>query len=183
MDPYLKELQSALAGAVNHFQEEIQGVRSNRPNPELVENIPVSAYDQTLTVKEVGSISIAPPRTIEVSVWDKSILSTVAKAIEDAKSGFSVSNDGTTIRVTLPSLTDERRAEFSKLAKKIAEAARISIRNHRDDAMKKVKAAQDAKTLSEDQAFKGKEQLQKAVDAANGKVEDTLNAKLKELME
>lgn len=183
MDLYLKELQQTLTGAVTHFHEEIQGVRSNRPNPQLIENVPVSAYDQTLTIKEVGSISVVPPRMLEVNVWDKSIVPTVAKAIESAKAGLSVSNDGNIIRVALPAMTDERRAEFTKLAKKIAEGARISVRTSREDIMKKVKAAQEAKTLSEDQAFKGKEQLQKLVDEANGKIEAGLEAKLKELAE
>ncbi len=183
MDVYIKELQTALQGAVQYFHEELQGVRSNRPNPQLVENVAVLAYGQNLTVKEVGSLSIVPPRTIEINVWDKTIVPTVAKAIEDAKSALSVSNDGSTIRVTLPALTDERRAEFSKLAKKIAETARIQIRGQRDDIMKKVKAAQDAKMVSEDQVFKGKERLQKVVDDANQKIESALEAKLKEISE
>jgi ribosome recycling factor len=183
MDTYTKELETSLRGIVQHFHDELQGVRSNRPNPQLIENVVVSAYDQTLTVKEVGSISIVPPRTMEVNVWDKSIITTVAKALEDAKSGLSVSNDGSSIRVTLPALTDERRAEFAKLAKKIAESARISVRNHRDDIMKKVKAAEERKELSEDVVFKGKERLQKVVDEANAKVEGELHAKLAEIAE
>ena len=183
MDIYVKELESGLQNVFQHFHEEFQGVRSNRPNPQLVENVSVEVYGQNLTIKEVGSLSIVPPRTIEVNVWDKSIVPTVAKAIEEAKSGLSVSNDGTTIRVNLPTLTDERRAEFSKLAKKIAESARIQVRGRRDDIMKKIKAAQDSKALSEDQVFKGKEQLQKVVDGANHKIETALEAKLKEIAE
>ncbi len=183
MDIYVKELESGLQGVFERFHEELQGVRSNRPNPQLVENVSVEVYGQNLTIKEVGSLSVVPPRTIEVNVWDKSIVPTVAKAIEEAKSGLSVSNDGTTIRVNLPVLTDERRAEFSKLAKKIAESARIQVRGRRDDVMKKVKVAQDVKTLSEDQVFKGKEKLQKVVDGANGKIEAALEAKLKEISE
>ena len=183
MDQYLKELEASLAGVVAHCHEELQGVRSNRPNPQLVENIPIAAYGQTLTVKEVGSISVAPPRTLEVSVWDKGLITTVAKAIEEAKSGLSVSNDGNTIRAVLPALTDERRAEFTKLAKKIAEEARIQIRGHRDETLKKMKAAQDRKELTEDTAFKGKETAQKAVDRANERIETGLGAKLKEIWE
>ena len=183
MDSYLKELQNALEGAVQRCHEELQGVRSNRPNPQLVENVSVPAYGQTMTVKEVASLAVVPPRTIEINVWDKGLVTTVAKAIEDAKSGLSVSNDGNTIRAMLPSMTDERRAEFTKLAKKIAETTRIQIRSHRDDVLKKIKTAEEKKELTEDTVFKGKEQIQKVVDQANGKIEQNLNSKLAEIAE
>lgn len=183
MDTYSKELDSALRAVVERFLNELQGVRSNRPNPQLVEDIPVTAYDQQMTVKQMGSITIRPPRDILVTLWDASVVSVVAKAIQDGRPGLSVGNDGNTIRATLPALTDERREEFGKLAKKMAEAARIQIRTHRDDVLKKIKAAQDRKELSEDIAFKSKEAAQKVVDAANGKIESQLATKLAELAE
>ncbi len=183
MDIYSKELDNALRAVLEHFQNELQGVRSSRPNPQLVEDIPVMAYDQHMTVKQMGSITIQPPRDILITLWDSSVVQTVVKAIQDGRPGLSVSNTGNVIRATLPALTDERRAEFTKLAKKIAEAARIQIRTHRDDVLKKLKAAQDRKELPEDAAFKAKEAAQKVVDGANGKVESQLTAKLAELAE
>jgi len=94
-----------------------------------------------------------------------------------------VASEGTTIRVSLPPLTDERRAELGKLVKKIAEASRIQVRAKRDETIKKFKAAEAEKKLSEDQVFTAKEQIQKAVDAVNKRVEAALEQKLKELEE
>ncbi|MEY4731061.1 MAG: hypothetical protein RL681_7 [Candidatus Parcubacteria bacterium] len=183
MDIYSKELDSALRAVLERFVNELQGVRSNRPNPQLVEDLPVVAYNQTMTVKQMGSITIRPPRDILVALWDASVINTVAKAIQDGRPGLSVANDGNSIRVTLPALTDERREEFARLAKKMAETARIQIRTHRDEVMKKMKAAQDRKELTEDAAFKAKEAAQKVVEGVNAKVESQLASKLAELVE
>ncbi|HTY40215.1 MAG TPA: ribosome recycling factor [Candidatus Paceibacterota bacterium] len=183
MEPYIKELEAGLQAAVAKFHEEIQGVRTNRPSVQLIEDVRVDIYGQQMTVKQLGSLGIRPPRDIEVNIWDKNAVGAVVKAITEAKMGLSVTNDGNTVRVTLPPLTDERRAEFTKLVKKMAEEARIKVRAYRDEVLKKVKAAQDRKELSEDQVFKGKERLQKIVDGANEKVETTLGGKLKELAE
>lgn len=179
----LKDLESSLNSATQKFNEELQGVRSNRPSVGLIEDVRVECYGEQMTVQQLGSLSIAPPRTIEISVWDATVIPLVTKAIQDTKAGVSVSNNGNIIRVSLPSLTDERREEFVKLVKKMSEAVRIQIRGLRDDANKRIKASQDAKTLSEDQAFKQKEQSQKLVDKANEKVEMLLQVKIKELSE
>jgi ribosome recycling factor len=183
MDQYLKELEGGLQMAIDHLKEEFQSVRSNRPSVQMVENIKVEAYDQTLTVKELGSLSIRPPRDIEISLWDQSIMPAVMKAIQDAGGGLSVGNSGNIIRASLPTLTNERREEFSKLAKKIAEQGKIAIRMRREEVNRKVKAAEEEGALSEDQAFKGKERIQKSVDEANKKVDAILDAKLSELAE
>ena len=105
------------------------------------------------------------------------------KAIQESAGGLSVGNNGNLIRASLPMLTSERRDEFNKVAKKIAEQAKIAIRMRREEVNKKVKAAEDAGELSEDQAFKGKERIQKSVNEANGKVDALLDAKLVELAE
>lgn len=179
----LKDLESSLTAAAQKFHEELQGVRSSRPSVALIEDVRVECYGEQMTVVQLGSLSLAPPRTIEISVWDKAAIPPIMKAIQDTKAGVSVSNDGNVIRVSLPSLTEERREEFMKLVKKMAEAARIQIRGLRDEANKKIKMAQDAKTVSEDQAFKQKEQAQKLVDGANKKIEDLLAGKVRELSE
>jgi len=183
METFIKELEGALNAAVQKLHEELGGVRSNRPSVGLVENIMVECYGQAMPVKQVGSLGVRPPRDIEITVWDQSIVATVAKAIQDAKVGLSVSNDGNIVHATLPSMTDERRAEFSKLVKRMAEEARIKIRAHRDDVIKKIKAAEADKKLDEDAAFRGKEKVQKIVDETNKKVETMLEGKLKELAE
>src|SRR3989344_3593608 len=99
MDTYSKELDNALRAVIERFLNELQGVRSNRPNPQLVEDIPVTAYDQTMTVKQMGSITIRPPRDILVTLWDASVMPTAAKAIEDGRPVPSVAQDGNTTRL------------------------------------------------------------------------------------
>ena len=180
---HLKELAAALAALLDRLHADLGGVRSNRPSVQLLENVMVDCYGQTMPLQQVASLGIRPPRDIEINVWDKTAVPAVMKAIQEANIGLSVSNDGTTIRGSLPALTAERREEFMKLAKRIVEEAKIQVRMRRDDANKKVKAAEEEGVLGEDQAFKAKEQIQKAVDEANKKAETLLEGKVKELAE
>jgi len=183
MELYLKELEDRLKMLVQKFDEELKSVRTSRPSVQLIEDIKVNYYDQNLPIKQLGSLGIRPPRDIEITAWDKNAVGPIAKAIEDAKRGFSVSADGTVVRVTLPPLTDERRAEFTRHVKKMSEEVRIQVRHRRDETIKELKSAQDGKELNEDQVFKGKEKIQKIVDETNGKIESALENKLKELSE
>lgn len=136
-----------------------------------------------LSIRELGSLSLLPPRTIQVTVWDPSAVPAVMKALESAHLGLSMTNDGNSIRATLSSLGNERREELSKLVKKASEAARIQIRGRRDEAMKHLKDSENKKEITEDDAFKSKEKIQKATDKANGEVEAITEAKLAELGE
>lgn len=183
VEKLVKEFENDLKASVQMLDGELKMIRSNRPSVELLEGIKVNLYEQWLTIRELGSISLQPPRDILITVWDKNAAGAVAKAIEDARIGLSVSNDGNVIRASLPVLTDERKAELSKLVKKNVEEMRIQVRNKRDEAMKKVKAAKDAKEVNEDQEFKAKEKLQKAVENTNEQIEKLLENKLKEISE
>ena len=182
-DDYIKEAEAGFRAVFEKVRSELQAIRSNRPSVEILENIKVNYYEQFFPVNQLGSISVVPPRTIQITVWDKNAVGPVAKAIQDAKVGLTVSNNDNVIHATLPSLTDERRAEFSKLAKKTSETYRIQVRSLRDDAIKKVKAAEDRNELNEDDVFKTKERIQKAVDKVNEDIENVLEKKLKELSE
>ncbi|HEY4526160.1 MAG TPA: ribosome recycling factor [Candidatus Paceibacterota bacterium] len=179
----IKELEAKLNQVIGFLQSELQTVRTNRPSVGLLEDIKVEYYGQVMQIKQLASLSIRPPRDIEVNIWDKGAVAAVAKAIETAKAGFSVSNDGNIVRVSLPPLTDERRAEMTKLVKRMSEDARITVRGERDEANKKIKAAEDSGQATEDQVFKGKEQIQKITDTANKQIENLLNGKITELSE
>ena len=181
-EKFLKDFESELKALAEKLKEDLKMVRSNRPSVELIEGIRVNIYEQVMTIRELGSISLQPPRDILITVWDKNAAGAVSKAIEDAKIGLSVSNDGNVIRASLPVLTDERKTEFSKLIKKNTEEVRIQVRTRRDEAIKKVKAAKDGKEINEDQEFKLKEKLQKAVEEANGGIEEMMEEKLKEII-
>lgn len=178
-----KDLEAALAGVTAKLKEEFSQIRGNRPSPDMIQNIRLSLYDQQLTIRELGSLSVLPPRTIQITVWDPGAIGAIMKAIDDAHLGLSTNNDGNNIRATLSPLGDERRDEMTKLVKKIAEATRIQIRARREDAIKRLKDSESRKEITEDDSFKGKEKIQKATDKANGEVEAMVNAKLEELGE
>jgi ribosome recycling factor len=183
MEQYLKEFESALNAAVQKLENELRAVRGNRPSVQLVEDVKVNYYDQLLSVKQLGSLGVRPPREIEITVWDKNAVGPVSKAIEEAKIGFSVTSEGNAVKLTLPPLTEERRQEVVRLVKKIAEATRIQIRTKRDEIIKKIKAAEAEKKLDEDGVFRAKERIQKQIEEVNGKIERMVGEKLKELAE
>ncbi|HUC01750.1 MAG TPA: ribosome-recycling factor [Candidatus Paceibacterota bacterium] len=178
-----KDLEAALSGITTKLRQDLSQIRGNRPSPDMIQDIRLSLYDQQLSIRELGSLSVLPPRTIQITVWDPGAVGAVMKAIDDAHLGLSTSSDSTTVRATLSPLGDERRDEMMKLIKKIAEASRIQIRARRDDAMKRLKDSENKKEITEDDVFKGKEKAQKATDKANGEVEAMVNGKLAALGE
>lgn len=177
LEKFKKETILLIAG----FRKEIVAVRGNRPSPVLVENLKVDYFGQSLSIKQLGSISINPPREIDINVWDKNAIPSVVKAIETA--GLSVNFEGKLIRINLPPLTGERRQELTKVVKKIGEGFKIQLRNHRDDANKEVTRSFEAKEINEDQKFKLKEEVQKNVDLVNQEIENILTNKTRELEE
>lgn len=177
----IKEFESKLKIIADGLKHEFSGIRANRPTTKLVEDIKVDYFDQQLPVKQLGSISIVPPREINISVWDKNAVAPVVKALEAAKLGMTPSSDGNVIRLNLPTLTDERRKELEKLIKGITEQSRIRIRGLRDDANKKTEQDFKDKNISEDQKFKSKKQIQEAVDKVNKDIETLLVGKIKEI--
>ncbi|MEK7508019.1 MAG: ribosome-recycling factor [Patescibacteria group bacterium] len=182
-DQYLKELDSALRVVIERFRDELRSIRGNRPSADLVQDLKVNIYDQVLTIQQLGSLSVFPPRAIQISVWDKNSVGAVVKAIEDAKIGLSVSNDGNNVIATLSQLHDERRDELVKLVKKNGEGARIQVRARRDETMKKIKEAEAGKSMSEDEAFRAKEKAQKLVEETNKQIESLVEGKAKEMGE
>jgi len=179
----LREFESALKFISDKLRDELKIIRGGRPSVELVENIMVNYYDQMLPIKQLGSISVMPPRGLQISVWDKNAVGAVIKAVENAKIGLSVSNDGSNIIATLSPLSNERREELTRLVKKTSESYRIQVRAKRDEVIKKIKDAEIKKELSEDESFKSKEKVQKAVDEINKRIEELVNSKIKELSE
>lgn len=177
MHTEIKKLDGELQGAVGHFKNELGGIRTNRPTPKLIEDIMVEHYGERMALKQLGSISVAPPNEMMVSVWDKNAVPAVAKAIEDAGRGLDIVIDAHGIRVHLPPLNDERRAELVTLIKSIAEKERIKTRGFRDDANKKIKAIE----RDEDMQFRLKEEVQKLVDKVNKQFNEMVAAKMREI--
>lgn len=177
----LEKFKKEAALLVENFKKEIIAIRGNRPSPALVENLKVDYFGRSLLVKQLGSISVVPPREININVWDKNVVPGIVKSIEAA--GLSANFEGKLIRINLPPLSEERRQELIKSVKKIAENFKIQLRHQRDEINKEITRTFDAKEISEDQKFKLKEEAQKKVDSVNQEIEDILNKKTKELQE
>lgn len=182
-DDIVKDFETTLAALTGKFKQDIAQIRGNKPSPDMVQDIRLNLYDQMLSIRELGSLSVLPPRTIQITVWDPGAVSAVVKAIESARLGLSTTNDGQNIRCTLSPLGNERREELGKLVGKMAESARIQIRARREDTMKRLKDAKTSGTITEDDDFRGREKVQKATDKANGDIEAIFKNKISELGE
>jgi ribosome recycling factor len=182
-DHFVKDIDTALAAVTGKLKQDLGSIRSNRPSPDMIQDLKINIYDQVLSIRELGSLSVLPPRTIQISLWDKDAVGAVTKAIESAHLGLSVSNEGLNIRATLSPLGNERRDEMTKLVRKTVEAARIEIRQRREEVIKRLKDAESKKEATEDEAFKAREKIQKSVEKANKDSEAMMDAKLAELGE
>jgi len=182
MEQALKEFESNIAKIAADLKAEFLSLRGSRPTVKLVEDIKVEVYGQKMSVKQLGSIAIAPPREINISLWDKSGSATVAKAVEEAV-GVIPSSEGNLLRINLPPLTEERKKDLVKVSSKIAEDARVKIRSSRDSINKKIEESEKSGSISEDEKFRFKEKVQKIVNEANKKAETLLEEKISEIKE
>lgn len=173
---YKKELSERLAAITTSVREEVANFRTNRPTTKLVENIKVDYMGTELPMKQVATITIEPPRDIIISPWDRGALQMAEKAILDAKMGLSASVQGSYVRVKIPDLTEDRKKELIKVIKQVCEEAKIKIRIARDEFNKKLKDEKD-----EDEKFRGKEEIQKQVDAANKSIDSAVETKITEI--
>lgn len=149
--------------AVDYMKGEYALMRAGRANPKLVEGIKVDYYGAMTPINQMGNISIPEPRQIVITLWDKSALKDVEKAILTANIGVTPQNDGTCIRLTFPILTEERRKELVKQVKKLAEDTKVVLRNARRDAMEALKKEKAAKTVSEDIISDCEKEIDKAL--------------------
>lgn len=136
--------------AIDYMKSEYTLMRAGRANPKLVESIRVNYYGAPTPINQMGNISIPEPRCLVITLWDKSALKDVEKAILAANIGVTPQNDGTVIRLTFPVLTEERRRDLVKQVKKLAEDTKVVLRNSRREAMDGLKKVKNAKTVSED---------------------------------
>ncbi len=179
----LDDCKKKMDGGIESLKREFGGLRTGRASPNLLDPVKVDAYGSEVPITQVGSISVPEPLLITVSVWDGSLTKAVEKAIRESNLGLNPVADGNTIRVRLPSLTEERRKELVKVAGKYAEAARIAVRNVRRDFMDAAKAAEKKGDVSEDEQKKIAEKIQKLTDEHVKIVDDLLIAKEKEIVQ
>lgn len=182
MNTISQRLKTYLDDIAQSLKNELGGIRGSRPTAALVEDIFVDCYGQRMTIKQLGSISIVPPREIQISIWDKSIINAVCNAISE-KLSVQAAADGTTIHVNLPSLSQERRDEIIKLVRSKAEDARIKSRTTRDELKKELTEEQKSGAVTEDDYFKIGEDMQKSIDGFNASVDALLEKKVAEINE
>lgn len=181
--PELSRYRERMDKAVTALKEEFAGLRTGRANAGLLEPVQVEAYGSTMPLTSIASISVPEPRMITVSVYDKSSVGPVEKAIRAAGLGLNPITDGQTVRVPIPPLTEERRRDLAKLAGKYAEQQKIAVRNVRRDANDELKRAEKDGAISQDEQKRMNDEVQKLTDEAVRRIDDALNTKEQEIMQ
>jgi ribosome recycling factor len=176
------DLERRMKGAVEALRHDLSGLRTGRANTALLDPIMVEIYGSRMPLNQVATISAPEPRLLSVQVWDKSSVGPVEKAIRSAGLGLNPINDGNTLRLPIPDLTEERRRELAKLASQYAEKARIAIRNVRRDGMEALKADEAKKEISEDERKRAETDVQKLTDEIIKAADEAAAEKEKEIL-
>ena len=171
----LGETERKMDSSITALKRELSAIRTGRATPALIENVPVDYYGVSTPLNQIASISAPDSRAIMVQPWDKQALQEIEKSLIKSDMGFNPSNDGTTITVPIPPLTQERRQELVRLLKRKLEESKVSIRNVRRDGIDSLRKLERAKSISQDENRRTQEQLQKSTDN-HVKVVDELGA-------
>lgn len=182
-EPDIKDIERRMDGAVETLRKEYGGLRTGRASASLLDPVTIDAYGSTMPLNQVANVSVPEPRLITVSVWDRSMVKAVEKAIRDAGLGLNPQSDGQTVRVPIPELNQERRQELAKVAAKYAEQARVAVRNVRRDGMDTLKKMLKDGDLSEDEQKVWSDKVQTVTDAHIKKIDEALATKEKEIMQ
>lgn len=172
-----------MAGAVEVLHKEFTGLRTGRASVSLLEPVMVEAYGVPTPLNQVASVSVPESRMLSVQVWDKTMVKAVEKAIRDSGLGLNPAADGTLVRVPIPALNEERRAELSKVAGKYAEQAKVSVRNVRRDGMDQLKKWEKDGEISKDEMHDQEKEVQKLTDKVIGEIDEALSHKEQEIMQ
>ncbi|MBV9932108.1 MAG: ribosome recycling factor [Alphaproteobacteria bacterium] len=177
------DLQRRMHGAVEALKHDLGGLRTGRASTSLLEPITVEVYGSHMPINQVASISAPEPRMLSVQVWDRSNVGAVEKAIRSSGLGLNPVTDGTTLRLPIPDLTEERRKELAKLTHQYAEKARVAVRNVRRDGMDALKTDEKKHEISEDERKRLEHEVQKLTDDTIKEVDAAAQAKEKEILQ
>jgi len=166
---------------LEHLKQDISSLRTGRATPAIVEDVVVEAYGSRQPLKAVASISVADAKTLNIEPWDKSLMQAVEAGIRNSSLGINPVNDGKLIRLPLPTLTSERRAELIKVLHQKLETAKISLRKVREDSRSEIEKMEKAKEMSEDEKFKFFDEIEKSVKEYNEKIKVVGEEKEKEI--
>lgn len=179
----LLKTEDLMKKTLEKCKSELLTIRTGRASISLFENIEVECYNSKMKLNQLGNINIVEGRIIEIRPWDNSIMINIEKAILNSSLGLTPVNDGKVIKITVPSLTDERREELIKQVNKMAESFRVAVRNERRNALETLRQLKKDKKISEDDEFKSEEQLQKLTESYIKKIDELVEYKVKEIKE
>ncbi|BDV43519.1 ribosome-recycling factor [Geotalea uraniireducens] len=179
----IANMKNHMDKSIESLRKEYQKVRTGRASTGLLDEVKVEYYGNPSPLNQVATLSVPEPRTIIIQPWEAKLIPVIEKAIMNANLGFTPANDGKTIRISIPPLTEERRKEIVKMLKKLAEDAKIALRNIRRDAIDELKKLEKDKQISEDELKRGEKDVQDVTNSFVAKVDDVLAHKEKEVME
>jgi ribosome recycling factor len=178
----LEKAKNGIQKALHHLDVEFSKLQAGRANPAMIEDIKVESYGSFTSIKNIASINVMDSQTLSIQPWDRNQIHAIAKAISDAQIGLNPQSMADSVLMRVPLVTQERRKELAKIAKKFSEEARVSVRNVRQEILKEIKNSKDTKEISEDIAkdFEGK--LQKIVDDGNKSIDEMIKKKEEDIM-
>ena len=182
-DDILKDLNDRIARTVESFRGELQTIRTGRANLHVLDAVRVDYYGQMTPLHQVGTLSVADARLLTVKPWEKNLIPVIEKAIRDANLGLNPQSDKDIVRIPIPPLTEERRREIVKQVKHKGEEFKVAVRNERRDAKELVEAAESDGDISQDDAKKALEKVQKATDDGVKRIEEIVATKEREVMQ
>ncbi|NBJ15601.1 MAG: ribosome recycling factor [Dehalobacter sp. 4CP] len=183
LNEFLNDAEEKMHKTEEVLKKDLASVRAGRANPAVLDKVSVDYYGTPTPINQLANVSVPDPRMITIQPWDKSSIKDIEKAILKSDLGLTPSNDGMVIRLNIPQLTAERRAEIVKTVKKKAEDAKVAVRNIRRELIDEIKQLEKDKTVSEDDSKKGQEKAQKLTDKTVKDIDEILEKKEKEIME
>jgi len=178
-----EEVRNKMEKSLEALRHEFAQIRTGRASPALLDAVRVEYYGTTVPISHVASISTPEARLLVIQPWDKGMIPAIEKAILSSDLGITPSNDGTVIRLSIPPLTEERRKELVRIVRRLAEDARVAVRNIRRDAVERLRKAQKEGELSEDESRRAQKEVQDITDEYIAKVEEALTQKEAEILE
>ncbi|MEE8315769.1 MAG: ribosome recycling factor [Syntrophobacteria bacterium] len=183
VDEIFEDLKDRMGKSIESLKREYSRLRTGRASISLLDGIRVSYYDTPTPLNQMASLAVPEPRLIVIQPWDKTAIEDIEKAILKSELGLTPMNDGKVIRISIPPLTEERRKELVKVARKMSEENKVAIRNIRRDANEMLKDLKKEKEISEYDLFRSQEEVQKATDQFISQVDELCAAKEKEILE
>ena len=183
IDNVMNQAKDKMSKTQEFYKRDMLSLRAGRANPQILDRIMVDYYGTMTPLKQMGNIMAPEPRLLTISLWDPKAISLVEKAIQKSDLGLNPSNDGKIIRLVVPELNEERRRELTKVVRKGAEEAKVSVRNARRDAMEAIKKLKKDSEITEDDQSKAEKDLQKVTDNFIKEIDKIAADKEKEIME